>query len=483
MTAVDEALNTGREVVLDEPASRVIPTSSRVVSSARHTDRRRNAWAWASQMIDGTRDKARAEKIAIDIAERLSDPHVVHAMAQRAASQSKLKRAIPWFAPSLAQGDCGLAVMMAAFDAAYPSGGWDHVGKLYLENAARSINEHKAVGASLFSGIAGVALAAHCLSRGGVRYRKLQAALEIPVLRAAAQLTALVRSKKSLSVATFDAISGLSGIGAYLLARAPHSAAAEHALADISDALAVMVLADSQPPRWYTPPEHTGDDFASYPLGNLNLGLAHGIAGVLALLALSTIGHSGTPKTNDAVAAVIAIFERHRIEDQWGIQWPAALPLTDAAGNTGPAPATRCAWCYGVPGIARAVWLGGKAVGSDAAKALAVEAMAGVFRRPVRARIIDSPTFCHGISGLLAIARCFEDDGCAEPFGLQIDLLVTQLLDLFEPQSPLGYRSIEIADNRVDQPGLLDGAAGVALVLLDVARQPSTDWQRAFLIN
>ena len=41
---------------------------------------------------------------------------------------------------------------------------------------------------------------------------------------------------------------------------------------------------------------------------------------------------------------------------------------------------------------------------------LAVSAMKDVFRRPVASRRIDSPTFCHGVAGLMAIAMRFAND-------------------------------------------------------------------------
>ena len=54
---------------------------------------------------------------------------------------------------------------------------------------------------------------------------------------------------------------------------------------------------------------------------------------------------------------------------------------------------------------------------------------------------------------------------------------------LYEPDTLLGYRNIEKEGRRVDQPGLLDGAPGVALTLLAAATNVAPDWDRAFLLS
>ena len=62
------------------------------------------------------------------------------------------------------------------------------------------------------------------------------------------------------------------------------------------------------------------------------------------------------------------------------------------------------------------MWLAGDALDRDDYRALAVSAMEAVFRRPVIQRNIDSPTFCHGIAGLLAVSFRFANDTGADVF-------------------------------------------------------------------
>ena len=61
--------------------------------------------------------------------------------------------------------------------------------------------------------------------------------------------------------------------------------------------------------------------------------------------------------------------------------------------------------------------------------------------------------------------------------------LTEQLLAMYDPERALGFCSIEPGGNLVDQPGLLDGAPGVALVLLAASSNVEPAWDRLFLLS
>jgi hypothetical protein len=188
----------------------------------------------------------------------------------------------------------------------------------------------------------------------------------------------------------------------------------------------------------------------------------------------------------------------HRVYDKWGPNWPNAVPLGPAGAPQSPPPQpmpggqddivlgyrpSRAAWCYGSPGIARSLWLAGDAVGCIAYKDTALAGMEAVYRRPVSARHIDSPTFCHGVAGLLQVTLRFAHDSRLAIFTGAARALYRQLVDMYEPESLLGYRNLEPNRRRTDEPGLLDGAPGVALVLLAAASAVEPRWDTLFLLS
>jgi hypothetical protein len=133
--------------------------------------------------------------------------------------------------------------------------------------------------------------------------------------------------------------------------------------------------------------------------------------------------------------------------------------------------------------VARALWLAGRALDDDGLRALAVEGMAAVYRRPKQELRIPSATFCHGVAGLLHVTLRFWRDTGDQIFSAAADDLLAQVLAAYDPARPVGYATMEGDGTVVDQAGLLDGAAGVALTLLAAGGGPEPSWDRIFLLS
>jgi hypothetical protein len=429
---------------------------------------------------------AAATSVALEVARRLGDPAQVAAAVAAAAQQTAFPESVHWAPSSLAQGDTGLALLCSYLDTCCPDEGWDVTGHQFLTSAARAAERSGELPPGIFGGTSGLAFAAWSLSRGGTRYQRLLGALEDALLPQARQLAStLDRQTGGAFVAQFDLISGLSGVGAYLLCRRQQPQVAD-ALDVVLRSLVALTTTTERPPRWHTPARFMRDESMArhYPYGNLNCGLAHGIPGPLALMALAHLEGVTVPGLAEAMGRVADWLVNNRADDAWGVNWPTAVALTADGGwdPAVPSEPSRSAWCYGSPGVARALWLAGAALGDVGLCALAVEAMVAVLARPVPARRIDSATFCHGVAGLLQVTLRFAHDTGLQQFVDATQALTNQLLGMYEPERILGFSSLEPAGNRVDQPGLLDGAPGVVLTLLAAATAVDPSWDRLFLL-
>jgi hypothetical protein len=226
-----------------------------------------------------------------------------------------------------------------------------------------------------------------------------------------------------------------------------------------------------------------------FPEGYLNCGLAHGIPGPLATMSLAKLAGVPCPGLEQAISQTAAWLADHRLDDRWGANWPTGLGLrvsdegTETIAPVTESPVAQAGWCYGSPGVARALYLAGLALEDATYTALAIEAVRAVVHRPSADRRIVSPTICHGIAGLLQIMLRFADDTGAEDVLVEAELLAEHLLGQYEPETLLGYRSVELEGRRVDQPGLLDGAPGVALALLAASCPVVPAWDRIFLLS
>ena len=438
---------------------------------------------WAA-LVQGDMGRE-AVTAATAAASAISDPVRVARALDDALAQTSYPEAIGWVPYGIASGDAGLAVMAGYLDACQPGHGWDQAAHAMLTRAVDAARDAGGRGISLFSGLTSVAFAAWCLSRGGGRYRRLLAQLDDIVLRHTETAAEhLVRHQApGISVSAFDLISGLAGAGAYALVRRDEPHAAD-ALDAVLSAFVRLIRQTGALPAWYTPAHLAGnpDMRQAFPEGTLNLGLAHGIPGPVALMALATQAGHDVPGLRAALAEGADWIAGHRADDQWGINWPSVIGVSGGAPDTTSRPG-RAAWCYGTPGVARALWHAGAALDRASLQDLAADAMMAVYRRPIAARAIDSPTFCHGVAGLLQITLRFANDTGDAAFIDAARGLAGQLLEAYNATAVVPFQSVEPDGRQVDQPGLLDGVAGVALVLLAAACPVEPAWDRLFLLS
>ncbi|UQI45411.1 lanthionine synthetase C family protein [Streptomyces sp. HU2014] len=369
--------------------------------------------------------------------------------------------------PDLADGGPGLVLAFRQLDRCRPGEGWGGMAEGYLaataEGAARLGGPDAAPG--LFGGLAGLAFAAWALSPGAPFH---PAAHEHVVERAAVRARALGADPHGPPARAFDVISGVTGTGAYLLCR-HEEPAARAALCEVLTALVALSGADrAGTPHLFTPPEALNDPArrARSPHGAVDCGAAHGIAGPLALLSLALTEGVTVAGQRAAVARLAERLAGHRSDDAQGPDWPALVPLPPPGGPTPARPAAAPAsWCRGAPGIARALWHAGTALDDAPLRALAIQALKAVLRRPIR----DGTGLCHGLAGLLQITVRFAHD-TGDP-------------ELAGAAAALADASATRLRTSAAGPGFLDGAAGAVLAFLSAATDVPPDWDRVLLLS
>jgi hypothetical protein len=422
-----------------------------------------------------------AIQCVVTAAAALRNPRSIELAAELTRLQTPLPRTAVWSPLSISQGWTGLAIACGALDSCFPEQGWDETAHRYLTLAAPSVDD-QSCHPGLFSGLAGIAFAAYFLSKKGLRYQKLLGFIED---RLCDELDA--RSVHDdfpfhgVRFDLFDLISGWTGIIAYLLERRDDPRLAKHLVA-LLERLARLLNDGQDVPAWHTPSSLCADKelAAQHPNGFLNCGLAHGIPGPLAVLSLARLAGVVAAGLDEGIRKSAEWLVAHQIEDAWGINWPSVVPLGVPRSQWMP---SRTAWCYGSPGVARSLWLAGRALHERSWQALAINSMEAVFRRPQSARGIFSPTFCHGLAGLLSVAMRFAHERPTEGILLGIQSLGRELVRAFDRDAPLGYRSEDVPGVFVDRPGLLEGAPGVILALLAGSTAVEPTWDRLFLLS
>jgi len=432
--------------------------------------------------------RERAYEVARNVGSRLQARERVEEAARRTLSQTGYPETFRWQPKSIANGFSGIALLHKQLHLVSGDPCWEESAKHHVCLALADAEGRRASDPSLFSGLAGVGFAAYSILKESDGLVSLDTLDHDLCERMAKEINGLSDGRSGVSTATFDVISGLSGVGAYLLLRRSSSKCRSTLDKLINAAIALLDEVDGVP-RWHTPGRLMVDTAMRqrYPQGTLNCGLAHGLPGILAFLSISMLANVSADAIRPALRRSSMWLAENRCDDQWGMNWPNAVavtrsdrsPMTAEKTVSGP---SRAAWCYGAPGVARALWLAGSALEDEGLQEIAVSALKAVARRPISERAIDSPTFCHGVAGLLHIMLRFSNEERGALFAEEVQRLTDQILLQWEPDSYLGFCSLEPGNRRVDQPGLLDGAAGVAIALLAAATDEPPLWDRLFLL-
>jgi hypothetical protein len=382
-----------------------------------------------------------------------------------------------WHPVSLAEGDVGLALLCGQIGDYDNDMAWQSAAHRFLQQAALAA-AHEPVPAGLFVGLAGLGFVASSLSHNGIRYRRLLNSIDRALIHR------LGADQLDRTVDGFDVVFGLTGLGVYFLQRA-HTPAGRKALHSVID----LLVGDSSVPtprQWSTPVSTmTGPMREMFPGGYIDCGLAHGVPGPLAFLARSRLRGVRDQRLDTVIEQAATWLALQRRDDSWGPDWPPGIPLDALAAGTAHSHSrsvpTRAAWCYGSPGVARALWRSGVALDRAEWRDLAVEAMHAVYRRPADLRRVTSPGLCHGLAGLLHITLCFYHDTGDDEFARQARDLINQLLEQFDPESCYGFPFHE-RGNEIDSGGFLEGATGVAVTLLAAASDQAPTWDELMLI-
>jgi hypothetical protein len=237
---------------------------------------------------------------------------------------------------------------------------------------------------------------------------------------------------------------------------------------------------------WWTPPAEILDeeDRERYASGRADLGVAHGVAGPIALL--GSICGAGVeqatarPLLEGAVTWLLA----HSVPTEAGPTFPVWV-----APGFEPSPA-RCAWCYGDPGIAAALLVAARGVGDADWEQAAVALACRAAERPASDTGIVNACFCHGTAGLAHLYnRMFQATG-ERTLRRAALYWLERTLGFYRLARDTGGSWVQGNSNPA-QPELwtwtgiemADGAIGIALVLLAAATSVEPIWDRMFLVS
>lgn len=450
--------------------------------------------------IKGISDEKCKEMINIikETALKLSDPSYVREVSEDESNSIIIngKSVKSWGDFSLADGYASLAVLFGELANIFPDEEWDLIGHRYMIAIKEVLNVQSVDILSLFGGACGIGFAANALSFNGQRYNKFITSINDFIIQVLPGKLSEIVSRDYTKIIDYDVIQGLSGIGRYLQLFLKNLKMKEL----LEDILRYMVdITENEQyltysiPKWYINQQNqfTQRDKEEFPKGSFNFGLSHGITGPLALMSISLSNGIEVSGQRDAIRRIVETINKFIYVRNGTVYWPGRVKFEEFVGEERLGrDIERASWCYGTPGIARAIFLAGKALNDEKYKSLATKTLADLFSLPERFWMLTSPTFCHGYSSLLRICQHMYLDTGMEIFQDKCNVILDKILKFYDPKAPFNFRDIEVSivENQpqvkeYNNSGLLQGTTGIILTLLGTIYSNKVPWDCIFLIS
>ncbi|MFJ6609094.1 lanthionine synthetase C family protein [Streptomyces sp. NPDC091289] len=275
----------------------------------------------------------------------------------------------------------------------------------------------------------------------------------------------------------YDLIRGLTGLGAYLLRRETRPDLLDGVLRYLVRLLQQPVTVQGHSlPGWWTLDSPHGEPDDRWPLGHGNFGMAHGVAGPVALLALcSRAGHT-VPGQHETLVGACRLLEGWlRPLADGGDAWPETTTVNEWLD--GPSPRAclgRPSWCYGTPGVARSLQLAALACGRTGSQHRAEDALLSCISDTRQLDRLQDATVCHGWAGV-CLATCTAAAEAAP--GTALTDRLAALRSAF---------AAYMAENALPRDaGLLTGADGILLTThtLEPTHHVGPGWETCLLLN
>jgi lantibiotic modifying enzyme len=261
-----------------------------------------------------------------------------------------------------------------------------------------------------------------------------------------------------------DLMSGLAGVGAQLAERVLYHLETTATMTDTGA-------------TWRTAARYLpASQRRHYPDGLVDLGVAHGVAGVIGMLAQFVAAKIEPVRSRRLLEAAVAWLldmiggDATRFE----LTWPLDVPRLRRQG-----------WCNGHTGVAAVLLRAARALAEPALEATALDLLRRTAARSTTDGSLDAG-FCHGAAGLAHIYNvAFQLTGDPQLRATATHWIGEVLRLRTATTTGAGYSYVRIDEDTLrwtDDHTLLSGVAGTALVLIAAGEDHEPEWQRLFLV-
>lgn len=372
---------------------------------------------------------------------------------------------------SLAEGFAGRAILYRYLARVMADESYEALSEESLNQSIELLAGSSDMSPSLYTGFTGVAFAAQLLT---------DTSSEDPC--EAIDEALLEYLEQPTWEGDYELIMGLVGYGVYALERLP-KASARACLEKIVTHLESLAVQRAGGLSWHTSPRLMDPVSAKqHPKGYVNLGLAHGMPGVIALLGRILGAGVEEERARRLLQKACAWLLGQRSLEGF-LRFPSFVSEGSLGGPR------RAAWCYGDAGVAASLLVSARATKDPGGEQEALEIFLRLASCPKSPEIfgVKDACLCHGAAGLAHLFnRAFQ--ATKEPRLKQAAISWLEETLSFQTRGGVGgffaFRREEDGQDRwIEDGSLLTGATGIALSLLAAAGSVAPEWDRVLLVS
>lgn len=209
---------------------------------------------------------------------------------------------------------------------------------------------------------------------------------------------------------------------------------------------------------------------------DIDLSLAHGLSGILLLL-LKAFPQLTDQKRAETIIrkGIMTILNHEQMISDINSQF-SLFPCAIKSDTNEIKLFDRLAWCYGDLNQLLLLFRAGTVLNDKKYTDIAKRMMPSIVRRISKEQTLVTDThFCHGTAGLVKIYDCLYDETMEEDFKIAKEYWLQQTLILTR-------KELDNDQYAINPVSLLEGWAGVALVLSDSLGDDKLSWGNLFLL-
>ncbi len=211
-----------------------------------------------------------------------------------------------------------------------------------------------------------------------------------------------------------------------------------------------------------------------------NLSLSHGMPGIIIFLAklhkFSDFSKIVEPLLKDSIKYILSC---ENINVSISL-FPNRFPLRNQnAANS------RLAWCYGDLGVGMSMWYASKVLNDKALMENAVRILKHSAKRQTTAKtMVKDASICHGAYGIAQIFNRAYKEAKEIEFKEAANYWIIEGINMaIHKGEYAGYKQWVDKENWIGKVGLLEGIAGIGLVLIEAMSDIDLKWDECLLLS